>query len=121
MQSFVAGQANILNVDMLAKATGNPITAGTVNVYLQAKSGVNEGKWFLGSGSSWEDSESLAGIATHVSDGHWKISIASAAWTAEVVYSLYAKESGDLHISYSEEIVEIHTPSEVSFEATVTN
>jgi hypothetical protein len=121
MQSFTVGQANTLYVDMVAKATGSPIIVGTVNVYLMAKSGSNAGKWFRGSDNSWQSSESIAGAASHVSDGHWSVSIASEAWTSEINYVLYAKETGDLHIPYTDEVLEIVTPSEVSFEATVTD
>ena len=119
MQRFKAGQANRMDLDVIAKASGNPITAGTVNFYLRAKSGSNAGKWFRGSDSSWQSSESIAGAATHVVDGHWSLSIASAAWATGVRYSLYAKESGDLHVAYAEEVIEVHAPSQVSFEATV--
>lgn len=119
MQSFVAAQANTMELDLVAKASGNPITSGTVNFYLRAKSGTNVGKWFRGSDDSWQAAEAIAKAATHVSDGHWTVEIEAAAWIAEVRYSLYAKEDGDLHIAYSDEVVEVHTPSEVSFEATV--
>ena len=125
MQSFVAGQANIVSRDLVAKATGNPITTGTVNFYLRAISGANSGKWVRGSDSSWQSSEVIAGTVTqvtgYVGDATWEISLAAAAWVSGVRYELYAKESGDLHIPYSDEVVEVHTPSEVSFEATVTN
>jgi hypothetical protein len=120
MQSFTAGQANIVSVDMIAKADGEPITSGTVNLYLQAKSGANAGKWFKASDSSWSDSEQVAGTATHQSRGRWSGTIIAAAWITGVHYDLSGQESGHLNIDYSDEVVEISTPMEVSFEATVT-
>jgi hypothetical protein len=121
MQSFTAGQANTVYADVLAKADGEPIISGTVNFYLLALSGDDAGKWFRTSDDSWQAFESIAAVGTHKADGHWTASIDSAAWVTEVRYMLYAKESGNLHIAYSEEIVEITTPKEVSFEATVTD
>jgi len=105
MQLAIAGQSNTVYYDLVAKASGSPITSGTVNFYLIAKSGSNAGKWFRSSDSSWQSAESSAGSAAHKSDGHWYVSIASAAWTTGVLYQLYAKESGNLHIPYSEDVI----------------
>ena len=104
MQSYTASIANTVAADMVAKADGTPITTGTVTFYLIAKTGVNAGKWFQTSDDSWQATESAAGTGTHTSDGHWTCSIDAAAWLADTRYSLYAKESGDLHIPYSEEV-----------------
>ena len=108
MQSFVAASANTLHIDMVAKADGEPITAGTVNVYVVALTGSNAGKWFKTSDDSWAATESSSGAATHKADGHWTCSVDAACWTAGVRYFMYAKESGDLHIPYSEEVIDIN-------------
>lgn len=102
MQIAYPGQANEVSLPVVAKATGNPITSGTVNFYLKD---IETGKWFKGSDSSWQSSESLAGAATHESDGHWILSLVSAAWIDIHKYKLYAKESGNLHIPVSETII----------------
>ncbi len=106
MQNFAAGQSNRIRYDVTNRSTGAPVTAGTVNAYLQAMSGTNEGKWFRASDSSWQSSAAIAGSCTHDDDGHWYCAIATAAWTTGARYNTYAKESGDLHISVSEEIAE---------------
>lgn len=101
----LAGQTNILGLPIVAKASGNPITAGTVNFYLVAKDGDNAGKWYRGSDTSWQNSESIAGAAAHRADGHWYLSLPSAVWTGNVRYRLYAKESGDLHIPVGSDVL----------------
>ena len=119
MQSFKTGQANIVFADLVNRSTAAPITTGTVTGYLYQTEGDNSGKWYNASGGTWDASEASAGSLTHISDGHWYVSIASGAWEAEARYSFYVKESGNLHIPYSDEIVEVHAPDEISFEATV--
>ena len=104
MQTVLVGQANIVSLPIVAKASGNPIITGTVNFYLVAKDGTNAGKWYRGSDTSWQVAESIAGVATHTADGHWYLSLPSAVWTRNISYTLYAKESGDLHISVQEHI-----------------
>ena len=105
MQYALTGQANILSLPVVAKASGAGITSGTVNFYLIAKDGTNAGKWYRGSDTSWQVVESIAGAATHRSDGHWYLSLPSAVWTRDVRYRLYAKESGDLHIPVGEDTI----------------
>ena len=100
----IVGQANIVSLPIAAKASVNPITSGTVNFYLQAKDGANAGKWYKADGETWEESESIAGAASHVSDGHWKLSLPSPVWIDGVSYLLYAKEAGDLHIIVSKDV-----------------
>ena len=102
--TVVPGQANVITVDAVAKASGDPITSGTVNVYLRAKDGANAGKWYRGSDTSWQGSEVIAGAASHTGDGHWDLSLPSAVWTAGVAYNVYPKESGGLHTPYSEPV-----------------
>lgn len=122
MQSFTAGIANRVTVDMKAKSNAEPITAGTVSITLQAKSGANEGKWFRASDSSWQISEAVAvAEAEHQSRGRWAGVIPAAAWITGVRYDVSGYESGNLHLDYSDEVVEIVTPKEVSFEATLTD
>lgn len=106
MQSFIAGTANTLTADIVARADGTPITSGTVTFYLMAQTGANAGKWFQTSDDSWQATEQSAGTGTHKSDGHWSCSIDAAAWTTGIRYYFYAKESGNLHIPYGEEIHE---------------
>lgn len=120
MQTFTAGQANTITADVVARADGTPIVAGTVTGYLRALSSTNAAKWFRASDSSWQAGESSAGAMSHGADGHWTVSIVAAAWTAGVRYVAYAKESGDLHISVSEEVVDLHTPVNVTVEGTST-
>jgi len=105
MQIVYTGQANVLSLPVVAKATGSAITSGTVNFYLKAQTGENAGKWYRGSDATWQSSESSAGAATHSSDGHWELSLASAVWTSNVSYTAYAKESGDLHIPVEQDIL----------------
>jgi uncharacterized phiE125 gp8 family phage protein len=100
-----SGQTNVLRLTLAAKATGNPITAGTVNFYLKAQTGDDAAKWYKGATATWEASESIAGAATHSSDGHWELSLASAVWTSNVHYAVYAKESGDLHIPVDQDVL----------------
>jgi hypothetical protein len=104
MQTFTAGQVNTVKVDVVAKASGDPITSGTVNFYLKAITGTNAGKYFRASDSSWQASESSAGAATYDGGSAWSLSIAAAAWISGVDYRLYAKESGDLNIIYDEHL-----------------
>jgi hypothetical protein len=119
MQTFTAAAANRIRYDVTNRSTGVPVTTGTVNAYLQAMSGANSGKWFRASDSSWQAAAASAGVAAHDDDGHWYATIIAAAWTAGVKYSTYAKESGDLHISVSEEVNDLHTPANVTIEPQV--
>jgi hypothetical protein len=105
MQTALAGQVNVLELPIVAKASGNPITSGTVTFYLVDKDGPNTGKWYRGSDQSWQSSESIAGAATHRVDGHWYLSLPAAVWTGNVRYRLYAKESGNLHIPVGEDVL----------------
>jgi hypothetical protein len=122
MQNFTAGQANAVHGDMVAKADGAPITAGTINFYLIALEGDNAGKWFKASDDTWSVTEESAGAGTHKADGHWTCIIDAAAWITGVRYELYAKESENLHIPYSEEVSErqIETATNITVESVVT-
>ncbi|MCK4783258.1 MAG: hypothetical protein KAV87_05870 [Desulfobacteraceae bacterium] len=105
MQTALTGQANILELPIVAKASGNPITDGTVNFYLREKDGPNTGKWYRGADQTWQAAEAIAGAATHSADGHWYLSLPSAVWARDIRYRLYAKESGNLHIPVGEDVL----------------
>jgi len=105
MQIVYTGQANVIALPLVAKASGNPIVAGTVNFYLQALTGTEAGKWYRGSDQTWQAAESIAGASALTGDGHWGLSLATAVWTKDVQYFAYAKESGDLHIPVGKDIL----------------
>ncbi len=105
MKIALIGQANILTLPLVAKATGDPITSGTVNFYLVAKDGTNAGKYYRGLDQTWQSSKALAGTATHRDEGHWYLSFPSAVWTKYVCYRLYGVESGALHITFGEDVL----------------
>lgn len=100
-----SGQSNTVTLKAVAKASGDPIEAGTVNLYLKALSGDDAGKWHQGSTGTWEASESVAGAGTHDSDGDWYLTLASAVWTSHVHYRVYLIESGDLHVPNADDII----------------
>lgn len=83
---------------MVAKASGGPIVAGTVNYYLKALTGAQAGKWWRDSDESWAAVET-ANAMTHQADGSWTIELTSSPFEVDVIYLEYAKESGDLHIA----------------------
>jgi uncharacterized phiE125 gp8 family phage protein len=99
-----SGQANELNLKVVDKQ-GSAITTGTVNFYLKQTTGDNAGKWYRGSDGTWQAGESIAGAGSHVSDGDWKLSLASAVWESHAAYRVYVIESGDLHIPNGDDIL----------------
>lgn len=101
MQVVLPDQANVVGLPLVARADGTPIITGVINFYLVD---LSTGKWFRGSDSSWQDVEALGGVGTHRADGHWYVSLVTAAWVLNKRYRLYAKESGNLHISVGEEV-----------------
>jgi len=103
MNTFKASQSNTVYHDIVALATGLAITSGTVTFYLIAADGDNAGKWFRASDSSWQAAEASAGAASYKGGVAWSLAIAAAAWISGVRYILYAKESGDLAVVYSED------------------
>ena len=105
MQTAFTGQANIVELPIVAKESCDPIVSGVVNFYLVDKDGPNAGKWYRGSDGTWQVAEASAGEATHRADGHWYRSIPSAVWTRGVKYRLYAKEAGSLHITVGEDVL----------------
>lgn len=105
MKIALTSQSNILELPVVAKASGDPIISGIVNFYLVDKDGPNAGKWYRGSDQTWQSSLAIAGAATHRVDGHWYLSFPSAVWTKDKRYRLVAKESGNLHISVGEDVL----------------
>ena len=83
---------------MVAKASGSPITAGTVNYYLLALTGANAGKWWKNSDQTWAVGET-ANAMTHKADGCWTIALAASPFINAILYLEYAKESGGLHVA----------------------
>ena len=120
MQYALTGQANILSLPVVAKASGAAITAGTVNFYLTAQDGANAGKWYRGADTSWQAAESIAGAATHKSQGHWYLSFPNAVWTEGVRYRLYAVEDGDLHIPVGEDVFAIQSVADAVWDEVLT-
>ncbi|MDM4015854.1 hypothetical protein [Roseiconus lacunae] len=82
---------------VVARSSGDPITSGTVNYYLRAKSGDNAGKWWRDSDQSWQ-AGSIANPMAHNDDGHWEIDLTESPFSDGVRYLEYVKESGDLHV-----------------------
>jgi len=111
MQTYTAEAANTMSLDVIAKATGAAITAGTVNFYLIALNGDNSGKWYRAADETWQAAEASAGASTYKGGALWQLEIAAAAWINGVSYSLYAKETGSLNVVYTEQIV----PVSISF------
>lgn len=106
MQEVYANQDNEMSLPLVAKASGDPITSGTVRFYLKDKDGPNEGKWYQGSDQTWQVSNTtIAGTASHDKDGHWKLSLPTAVWTYGVRYRLIGTESGSLHISVGDDLI----------------
>lgn len=107
-----------LNTDLrvfslVAKASGSPITSGTVNWYLKALTGTNAGKWWKTADGTWAVAET-ANAMTHQADGHWTrdpVVSAVSPWTDGAEFLEYAKESGDLHIPTARKVKAAYTPS----------
>jgi len=112
MQNVLAGQANTVFADMVAKADGTPVTTGTVNFYLICLTGTNANKWWKADGGSWEAAEAIAKVVAHdagsgegsLGDGQWAASIAAGAWTTNTRCRIYAVETGDLNLVAGEEV-----------------
>jgi len=107
MQTYNAGAANTVRLDVIAKASADPIIAGTVNFYLIATNGDNAGKWYRAADASWQAAEASAGASTYKGGSLWQLEIAAAAWINGVSYSLYAKETGDLNVIYTELVIPV--------------
>ena len=105
MLEVYVNQANEVELPIVGK-DGNPITSGTINFYLRDKDGNNAGLWYRGSDQTWQVSDaSVAGVATHDKDGHWKLSLPQAVWEYGTAYRLIGMESGNLHIPVGDNII----------------
>ena len=111
MQQILPGQANKVTWDAVAKASGSAIVSGVVTFYLRARTGAQAGKWFRANDSTWQATESSAGMPTHVAKALWELSIAAAAWLPGVTYDLYGVESGNLQIHYNETVISWTPPT----------
>lgn len=89
---------------VVARASGAPITSGTVNYYLKAKSGANAGKWWKDADQTWDVAET-ANAMTHDADGHWEIDLTSTPFADGVRCLEYVKESGDLHVPQARHLI----------------
>jgi hypothetical protein len=109
-QTIETGDTSERGFTLVAKASGSPITSGTVNYYLKAKSGANAGKWWRDSDQTWQAVE-IANAMTHDADGHWSRTLAASPFSDGVIYLEYAKESGDIHVPVSRRLKAGYTPS----------
>lgn len=91
--------------DLLARLDGDPIESGTVNYYLRSNNGVNAGKWWRDSDQTWQAAET-ANPMTHVSESTWEIVLSESPFTEqELDFTEWARESGDLHIPNSRNLI----------------
>jgi hypothetical protein len=112
------GVDNIRFVTMVAAKdstvweAGDPITSGTVNLYLFATSGAHIGAWFRGSDKAWINNEAVAAVGDHLADsrGHWFGTIDADAWIADTNYYLYGREANGLSIAMGYDVA-CRTPS----------
>ena len=105
MKVILPGQANLVSHNLVKIADSQPLTTGTVAFYLLAVTGTNAGKWWNASGASWSDSKVSAGAGTNKDGALWLCTIAAGAWSYGVFYELYAMDSEDLSIFYTEQVV----------------
>lgn len=96
--------ANRIFADAVKRADGEPITSGTVNLYVVAVTGTNAGEWFKHSDQTWNASETICLAATHLADGHWYGDVHADCWVDGERYLVYLRESDDLHIPVSYEV-----------------
>lgn len=95
---------------VVAKADGSPITAGSVNYYLRAKSGANAAKWWRNSDQTWQAAET-ANAMSHDADGHWSIALSGAPFSDSLRYLEYVREAGNLHIPDARHLVGAYEPN----------
>jgi len=118
MESFIADQANLLHADIVDRS-GVAIVSGTVIGYLKMLSGTYAGKWFRASDSSWQATESSAGAMAFADNASWEVTVAAAAWLSGSRYKFYAKESDDLNVPYSVEVLEVRAAADVALSAVI--
>jgi len=111
MQQAVAGQSNALTYDVVNLGTGVAIISGVVTGYLRARDGVNAGKWWNYVNNTWSNTEVSAGSLVYFGGAAWRFSVIAAAWVGGVTYDFYAKESNNLAVVYSEQVVTWSPPT----------
>jgi len=107
MQRFVAAVDNVLIFDLVAKESGSAISSGTVNFYLVADSGSNQGKWWNASTKTWSATKVSAGVGTYKDGSTWRVTVDADAWVTRTHYIVYAETAAGTHIPYSEKVVEL--------------
>ncbi|HNY80768.1 MAG TPA: hypothetical protein PKO46_21010 [Sedimentisphaerales bacterium] len=111
MQQAIPGQANTVRYDVVNKTTTDPITSGVVTAYLRCSEGAQAGKYWDAAGGVWSDTEVSAGAMQPAGGSSWAVQIAAEAWLAGCSYDLYAVESGNLNLLYTEYIVTWSAPT----------
>jgi len=111
MQQAIPGQANTVRCDVVHKTTAEPITSGQVTAYLRCSEGAQAGKYWDAAGEVWSDSEVSAGAMAYQGGASWEVQIAAGAWLPGASYDLYAVESGNLNLLYTEYIVTWSAPT----------
>lgn len=111
MQQAIPGQANTVRYDVVNKTTAEPIVLGVVTAYLRCVDGDNAGKWWDAVAEDWSETEASAGVMEYEGGSCWSVAIAAAAWLPGVSYDLYARESGNLNLLYTEYIVTWSAPT----------
>lgn len=89
---------------VINRLNGTPIESGAVSYYLIAKTGVNAGKWWRDSDSTWQSVET-ANTMAHQADGHWDIELSSSPFVDGVKYLEYVKAASGLHVPDSRHLV----------------
>ena len=110
-QSIEAGTLLPRGFPLVAKASGGPISAGTVNYHLKALTGANAGKWWRKSDNTWQAVETANAMTYEDADGNWSLALTDSPFTDGIAYLEYAKESGDLHIPAQRWLIGEYTPS----------
>lgn len=101
MPKLYTGQPQLLSHNLVT-AAGASLTsaaAATASFYIRCDSGVNAGKWYRGSDTSWQAARSIAGAGTYVSGSQWTISL-PAATLAVGTYTVTAEHSLGTQFAY---------------------
>jgi len=118
MQAFYpSGTTNRLQANVVALSDGSAITAGTVYLYLRARTGDHAGYWWDGANETWSDTEVPAGPASYIGGAVWELLIAEpTAWIGNVTYTLYWSESTGL----SKPDSDVAYPMGAAYDGTIT-
>jgi hypothetical protein len=85
---------------MIAKATGDPITGGTVSYLLKAITGDNAGKWYRASDDTWQVlPDDAMNAMEHQANGSWTVTLGTSPFAAGIIYHEHAVESTDAHVA----------------------